>query len=85
MTRLLGEAALLGNATARAITYQPRISGVFIYPDTDSAWTTAYANKNTTFETGLQPVFNTTAITLQKTLKSLDYDSYTVPSYTMSP
>jgi hypothetical protein len=52
MTRLLGEAALLGNATARAITYQPRIGGVFIYPDTDSAWTTAYANKNTTFETG---------------------------------
>jgi hypothetical protein len=51
MRRLLGEAAVLGNATARAITYQPRIDGVFIYPDTGSAWTTAYANKNTTFET----------------------------------
>jgi hypothetical protein len=50
MKKLLGEAATIGNATARAITYQPRIDGVYIYPDTDSAWTTAYANKNTTFE-----------------------------------
>jgi hypothetical protein len=50
MRRLLDEAATLGNATARAITYQPRIGGVYIYPDTDSAWTTAYADKNTTFE-----------------------------------
>ncbi|WP_201778944.1 DUF1254 domain-containing protein [Rhodopirellula islandica] len=50
MKRLLAEAATLGNATARAITYQPRIDGVFIYPDTNSAWTTAYANKNTSFE-----------------------------------
>ena len=50
MKRLLNEAATLGNATARAITYQPRIEGVFIYPDTDSSWTTAYANKNTSFE-----------------------------------
>ncbi|WP_435693051.1 DUF1254 domain-containing protein [Rubritalea sp.] len=50
MKKLLNEAATLGNATARAITYQPRIDGVFIYPDTDSSWTTAYANKNTSFE-----------------------------------
>ena len=50
MKKLLEEAATLGNATARAITYQPRIDGVYIYPDTDSVWTTAYANKNTTFE-----------------------------------
>ena len=50
MKKLLNEAATLGNATARAITYQPRIDGVFIYPDTKSAWTTAYANKNTSFE-----------------------------------
>jgi hypothetical protein len=49
MQKLLSEAATIGGATARAITYQPRIDGVFIYPDTDSAWTTAYANKNTTF------------------------------------
>jgi hypothetical protein len=50
MKKLLNEAATLGNATARAITYQPRTGGVFIYPDTNSAWTTAYANKNTSFE-----------------------------------
>ena len=50
MKKLLNEAATLGNATARAITYQPRIDGVFIYPDTNSSWTTAYANKNTSFE-----------------------------------
>ncbi len=52
MKKLLNEAATLGNATARAMTYKPRIGGVFIYPDTDSSWTTAYANKNTSFEAG---------------------------------
>jgi hypothetical protein len=49
MQKLLTEAATIGAATARAITYQPRISGVEIYPDTNSAWTMAYANKNTSF------------------------------------
>ena len=49
MQKLLTEAATIGAATARAITYQPRISGVEIYPDSDSAWTMAYANKNTSF------------------------------------
>lgn len=50
MKKLLVEAGTLGNATARAITYQPRISGVQIYPDTNSAWNTGYANKNPSFE-----------------------------------
>ncbi len=50
MIKLLNEAAIIANATARAITYQPRIDGVYIYPDTNSSWTTAYANKNTSFE-----------------------------------
>ena len=50
MKKLLLEAGTLGNATARAITYQPRIDGVAIYPDTDSVWAMAYANKNTSFE-----------------------------------
>ena len=50
MKKLLTEAGTLGNATGRAITYQPRIGGVFIYPDTKSAWSTAYANHNTSFE-----------------------------------
>tara|TARA_R110000772_G_scaffold268659_1_gene397127 strand:+ start:33120 stop:34604 length:1485 start_codon:yes stop_codon:yes gene_type:complete len=57
MQKLLTDAATLGAATARAITYQPRIEGVEIYPDTDtdtdtdtdSAWTMGYANKNTSF------------------------------------
>ncbi len=50
MKKLLNEAAIIGDATARAITYQPRIDGVYIYPDSNSSWTTAYANKNTSFE-----------------------------------
>ncbi|MBK1874506.1 DUF1254 domain-containing protein [Marinobacter sp. 1-3A] len=49
MKKLLAEAADIGAATARAITYQPRIDGVEIYPDTHSAWTMGYANKNTSF------------------------------------
>ena len=51
MKALLTEAATLGSATARAITYQPRIAGVNIYPDDPkSIWSTAFANKNTSFE-----------------------------------
>ncbi len=50
MKKLLSEAATIAAATARAITYQPRIDGVFIYPDTRSAWSTAFANHNTAFE-----------------------------------
>ncbi|WP_223146285.1 DUF1254 domain-containing protein [Pusillimonas sp. ANT_WB101] len=50
MQKLLTEAATIGAATARAITYQPRIDGVEIYPDTHSAWSVGYANKNTSFE-----------------------------------
>jgi hypothetical protein len=49
MQKLLIEAATIGAATARAITYQPRIDGVEIYPDTHSAWTMGYANKNPSF------------------------------------
>ena len=51
MKKLLTEAATLGDATARAITYHPRIDGVRIYPDDpDSVWSTAFANRNTSFE-----------------------------------
>ncbi|MGB5832407.1 MAG: DUF1214 domain-containing protein, partial [Thiohalocapsa sp.] len=39
----------IANATARVITYAPRIAGAEIYPD--STWTMGFANKNTTFET----------------------------------
>jgi len=51
MKKLLTEAATLANATARVITYQPRFDGVKIYPDDPkSVWSTAFANKNTSFE-----------------------------------
>jgi hypothetical protein len=50
MKKLLTEAGTLGNATARTISYYPRMQGAFIYPGTKSAWTMAYANKNTSFE-----------------------------------
>ena len=51
MRKLLTEAATLGDATARAITYHPRFDGVRIYPDDpNSVWSTAFANRNTSFE-----------------------------------
>ncbi len=51
MKTLLTEAATLADATARAITYHPRIDGVRIYPENpDSVWATAFANRNTSFE-----------------------------------
>jgi hypothetical protein len=51
MKSLLTEAATIGAATARAITYKPRIAGVSIYPDDPkSVWSTAFADKNTSFE-----------------------------------
>lgn len=50
MQNLLIEAADIGAATARAISVQPRIDGIFIYPETKSAWSQAYANKNPSFE-----------------------------------
>jgi hypothetical protein len=50
MKKLLTEAATLGNAAGRSITYDPRIEGVYIYPGTDSNWVMGYANKNTSFE-----------------------------------
>lgn len=51
MKNLLTEAATLGDATSRAITHAPRIDGVYIYPDdANSAWSTAFANKNTSFD-----------------------------------
>ena len=50
MTKLLTEAATLGNAAGRAITYAPRIEGVEIYPGSGMNWDMGYANKNTSFE-----------------------------------
>ncbi|MEP2029249.1 MAG: DUF1254 domain-containing protein [Paracoccaceae bacterium] len=51
MKKILTEAAAIGNAAARAISYYPRNPANKIYGD-DSAWIMAYAGKNTTFENG---------------------------------
>lgn len=40
MKRILTEAVAIGNATARAIAFRPRLEGVYLYPD--SAWATAF-------------------------------------------
>ena len=50
MKRLLTEAVAIGNATARAIVWYPRLEGARIYPDTNSAWVMGYAGKDVFFE-----------------------------------
>ncbi|TWT46848.1 DUF1254 domain-containing protein [Botrimarina hoheduenensis] len=49
MKKIFTDAAAIGNAAARAISYFPREPGNFIYGK-DSAWVMAYANKDTAFE-----------------------------------
>ena len=49
MKKILTDAAAIGNAAARAISFFPRQRGNYIYGK-DSAWMMAYANKNTAFE-----------------------------------
>ena len=48
MKKILTDAAAIGNATARAISFFPREPGNLIYGE-DSAWMMAYANKDTAF------------------------------------
>ncbi len=50
MKRLLSEAAVIGDATARATLYSPRQKGYFVYPDSDSSWVMGFANKDVFFE-----------------------------------
>jgi hypothetical protein len=50
LKKLLVEAVAIGNATARAIVWYPRLEEAKIYPDTDSAWVMAYAGKDVFFE-----------------------------------
>jgi len=50
MKRLLTEAAMIGDATARATLYSPRQKGYFIYPDSDSSWVMGFADKDVFFE-----------------------------------
>ena len=49
MKNILNDAAAIGNATARAISFFPREPGNLIYGE-DSGWMMAYANKDTAFE-----------------------------------
>jgi hypothetical protein len=48
MKKILTDAAAIGNAAARAVSYSPRDSGQFVY-DKTSAWVMGYANKDTTY------------------------------------
>jgi hypothetical protein len=50
MKKLLTEAVAIGNATARAIVFQPREPGAYVYPDTKSAWVVIFANNDVFFE-----------------------------------
>ena len=49
MKAILTDAVAIANATARSIVWYPRIDGVYLYPETNSAWITAFANKNVFF------------------------------------
>jgi len=48
MKKILADAAAIGNAAARTISYFPRDPGNMTYGE-DSAWVMAYADKDTTF------------------------------------
>jgi len=50
MKKLLTDAAAIGNAAARAVSYFPRPPGGNLIYGEKSAWVMAYGNKNTTFE-----------------------------------
>jgi len=50
MKKILTDAVAIGNATARAIVWYPRIGGVHFYPEKNSSWTTAFANKDVFFK-----------------------------------
>jgi hypothetical protein len=50
MQEILTEAVAIGNATVRSLMYSPREKGYYFYPETDSSWTMAFANKDTAFE-----------------------------------
>ena len=49
MKKILTDAVAIGNATARAIVWYPRVDGALLYPDKKSAWVMAYADRNVFF------------------------------------
>ena len=48
MKKVFADAAAIGNAAARAISYSPRNPGQFVY-DGNTTWVMGYANKETTY------------------------------------
>ena len=48
MKKVLTDAAAIGNAAARAVSYSPRNPGQFVY-DGNKTWVMGYANKSTTY------------------------------------
>ena len=50
MKKLLTEAVAIGNATARAILFQPREKSAYFYPDSKSAWVMAFFGHDPFFE-----------------------------------
>ena len=53
MKKILTDAVAIANATARSLVWYPRVDGTMkgaeIYPDTHSAWTMGFVNKNVFF------------------------------------
>ncbi|MHC5011707.1 MAG: DUF1254 domain-containing protein [Planctomycetota bacterium] len=49
MKAILEDAIRIANATARSIVWYPRMQGALIYPDTQSAWTMGFVDKNVFF------------------------------------
>jgi len=53
MKKILTDAIAIANATARSLVWYPRVDGTMkgaeIYPDTHSAWTMGFVNKNVFF------------------------------------
>ena len=50
MKKILAEAALVGDATARAVSYRPRDTSAYFYPDTQSTWVNPMNASGYTFE-----------------------------------
>jgi len=49
MKKILTDAVAIANATSRAIVFQPRDPGAYIYKDSNSSWVMAYSDKDVFF------------------------------------
>lgn len=68
MTRILTDAVAIGNAASRSIVWYPRdsgsvdnMAGIKVYPDTNSAWITAFLKKDVFFDGDDDHTMNTDA------------------------